>query len=344
MRPDIVLVTPRVGVTYLNRRIAATDTLPRRQYFRLFRLPMRPFKKIKRTGVYLLLRLFVFCFNTIPRNLAIYIGGWLGLALWKLLLRDQHRVVRHLSLVFGDQFGHREKLAVGRGFFINSGKNMADVLRFKKHYQSQILPLIESEGMEHWVAAAERGQGIFGVTGHIGNFELLAAFIQSSGYEVAVIGRELYDPRLDRLLLENRAAVGLTNIATTDSPKRILGWLRAGKAIGVLIDTDSHRIRGDFIPAFGRWSYTPMGQSLLALKTGAALVPMACLRTENNRYQVVVRPEIKIEPTGDTQIDARTATAACTQALEEIIREHLDQWPWQHNRWRTKRPSNQTTA
>ena len=298
---------------------------------------MRPFKKIKRTAVYLLIRLFVWCFNTMPRKLAIYIGGWLGLAIWRLSLRDQHRAVRHLSLAYGDDLGHREKLAIGRGFFVNSGKNMADVLRFKKHYQSQILPLIEAEGMEHFEAAAKKGRGVFGVTGHIGNFELLAAFMQSSGYEVAVIGRELYDPRLDRLLIENREAVGLTNISTTDSPKRILRWLKEGKMIGVLIDTDSHRIKGEFIPAFGRWSYTPMGQSILAVKTGAALVPAACLRTEDNRYKVIVCPEVQIEPSGDVYADARNATAACTLALEEIIREHLDQWPWQHNRWRTKR-------
>jgi len=325
------------GQSHKGSHTIKTVALPWRHNLCLFHLPMRPFKKIKRTVVYLLIRLFVLCFNTVPRNLAIYIGGWLGLATWKLSLRDQHRTVRHLSLVYGDQLSHREKLMIGRGFFINSGKNMADVLRFKKHYKSQIMPLIEAEGMEHYAAASRRGKGVFGVTGHIGNFELLAAFIQSSGYEVAVIGRELYDPRLDRLLIENRKAVGLTNISTTDSPKRILGWLKQGKVIGVLIDTDSHRIRGDFIPAFGRWSYTPMGQSILAVKTGAALLPTACLRIDNNRYKVIVRPEIKIEPSGDSATDVRNATAACTRALEEIVREHLDQWPWQHNRWRTRR-------
>ena len=39
---------------------------------------------------------------------------------------------------------------------------------------------------------------------------------------------------IDRLLLDNREAVGLTTIATTDSPKRIIAWLKAGKVLGVL--------------------------------------------------------------------------------------------------------------
>jgi KDO2-lipid IV(A) lauroyltransferase len=278
-------------------------------------------------------------FNIVPRRLAIFIGGWLGLVAWNLSARDKHKTVRHLSLVFGGKLSHRQKLNVGRSFFVNSGKNVADVLRFEKHFQSEIRPLIEQEGMEHFEEACRRGKGVFGVTGHIGNFELLAAYIQSSGFEVAVIGRELYDPRLDRMLIRNRESVGLTNIATTDSPKRIVGWLRDGKAIGVLIDTDSHRVRGEFVPAFGRWSYTPVGQTVLALKTGAALVPMACLRLPGNRYKVVVRPEVRFDPSGDFDTDVKLATRKCTRALEEIIREHLDQWPWQHNRWRTRRGS-----
>jgi len=300
---------------------------------------MRPFKTIKRTAVYLLMRTCIWLFNVVPRKLAVYVGGWLGLTAWKLSAKDQHKAVRHLTLVYGDRLSHRKKQAIGRGFFINSGKNIADVLRFKKYYRSQIEPLIEAEGMEHWSAAYQKGNGVFGITGHIGNFELLAAFIQSEGYDVAVIGRELYDPRLDRLLLENREAVGLTNIATTDSPKHILKWLKQGKAIGVLIDTDSHRVRGEFIPAFGRWSYTPVGQTMLGLKTGAAFVPAACLRTPDDRYRVVVHPAIQVEPSGDFDTDVYNVTLECTQALEKIIREHLDQWPWQRNRWRTRRAS-----
>jgi KDO2-lipid IV(A) lauroyltransferase len=295
------------------------------------------FKKTKRTAVYVLIRSLAWFCNVVPRRLALYVGGWLGLAAWWLSAKERHKAVRHLTLVYGNELSHRDKLRIGRQFFVNSGKNIADVLRFKKHFPSEIKPLVEVDGTEHFVTAWTRGKGVIGVTGHIGNFELLAAFIQSEGYDSAVIGRELYDPRIDRLLLENRQAVGLTTIATTDSPKRVIGWLRSGKALGVLIDTDSHRVRGEFIPAFGRWSYTPVGQTVLGLKTGAAFVPMACLRTAEDRYRLVIRPEIRIEPSGDFDTDVYNVTLKCTQALEEIIRAYPDQWPWQHNRWRTRR-------
>jgi len=305
---------------------------------------VRPFRKIKRAAVYRLILILAALFNALPRKVAVAAGGWIGLAVWSLSAREQHRALRHLTLAFGRQMSHREKVLIARRFFINSGKNIADVLRFRKHFTREILPLIECEGLEQFDAAYRRGRGVIGITGHIGNFELLAAFIKSRGYDVAVIGRELSNPGLDRLLNANREAVGLVTLPTTESPKRMLSWLKEGKVLGVLIDTDSHRVRGEFIPAFGRWSYTPVGQTVLGLHVGAAFVPVVCVRTEDDRYKVIACPEVTVDSSGDPEADVYNVTLKCTQALERIVRVYPDQWPWQHNRWRTRRTKEPRTA
>ncbi|RKX26142.1 MAG: hypothetical protein DRP45_04300 [Candidatus Zixiibacteriota bacterium] len=298
---------------------------------------MRLSKKIKRSVTYAFVSGLLVLFNAIPRRVAICLGSWIGLVLWRLFGRERHRMVRHLTLAYGDTLSLRQKEKIGQTFCVNTGRNLADVIRFRKHFEHNIKPLITAEGMEHFETANKRGKGIIGVTGHIGNFELMAAFIQSQGYNCGVIGREMYDERLGRLLIENRKAVGLTCFSTTDSPKKIISWIRQGNVLGVLIDTDSHRVRSEFIPAFGRWSNTPIGQTILGLKTGATFIPAACLRTEDNRYHVIVRPPVEIEPSGDFDTDVYNTTLACTKALEEIIHEHKDQWIWLHNRWHTER-------
>ncbi|UCD63897.1 MAG: lysophospholipid acyltransferase family protein [Candidatus Zixiibacteriota bacterium] len=292
-------------------------------------------KKIKRGAVYHLSFWLIRILNAVPRTLALLIGSFVGLLAWRLLPKDRYRISRHLTLAFGDRFTPIQKQAVGRKFFINTGKNLTDVVRFRKHFQSEIRPLVDAEGMEHFDAAHRRGRGVIGVTGHIGNFELLAVYMASCGYEVAVIGRRLYDPRLDRLLVANREAMGLRNFATTDSPRLLLDWLKQGKVVGVLIDTDSQRVRSMHLPAFGRLSNTPVGQSMLALRTGAALVPLACLRTEKDRYRVVIRPEVTAAPGLSKEDAVRDVTRKCTKALEEIISPQPAQWIWLHNRWRT---------
>ncbi|UCE24802.1 MAG: hypothetical protein JSU74_01765 [Candidatus Zixiibacteriota bacterium] len=296
-------------------------------------------KRIKRNAVYGFTRFMLWFLNAVPRSVAMLIGGMVGLAAWQILPKERHRSIRHLSLVFEDELSAVQRHGIGRGFFINAGKNLADLVRFKKHYASQIRPLVEVEGIGYFDEAYRRGRGVFGVTGHIGNFELLAVHVASMGYDIAVIGREMYDERLNQLLIDNRQSLGLTNIATTDSPRVMLRWLRRGGAVGVLIDNDSVRVRSMHIPAFGRLSNTPVGQSVMAFKSGAALVPMACLRTDDNRYKIVIRPEIKLDSSLPERDWIYRATLMCTKELERIIVRNPDQWAWHHNRWRT-RPEN----
>ncbi|MEW6411370.1 MAG: hypothetical protein AB1483_02725 [Candidatus Zixiibacteriota bacterium] len=296
-------------------------------------------KKLKRDAVYALTLTLFWLFNIIPRSTALFLGAMTGLAAWAVLAKERHKTLRHLGLVFNSELAPTRRYNIGRQFFINSGKNLADVIRFKKHYHRQLRPIVEVEGLEHFDNAYRRGKGLVGVTGHIGNFELLAVHIANLGYDIAVIGREMYDPRLDQLLVQNRQALGLTNIATTESPRTFLKWLGDGKAVGVLIDNDSFRVRSIHVPAFGRLANTPVGQTIMALRTGAAILPMACLRTNDDRYKIVIKPEVFADPTltGDQAI--YDVTAKCTKELEEIIRTFPDQWAFNHNRWRT-RPKN----
>lgn len=269
----------------------------------------------------------------------MFVGALFGLIAWRLLPREQHKVGRLLGLIFRDQLSASEKLNISRDLFINSGKNLADFLRLPKHFEHEVKPMVSVEGIEHLDNAYKRGRGLISVTGHLGNFELLAVYIASLGYRCAVIGREMYDPYLDRMLVERRQLAGLTNIATTDSPRRFLSWLKSGGIVGTLVDTDSFRIRSIMVPAFGRLSNTPVGPTMLGLRANAAFVPIACLRTDDNRYKIVCRPEIIIERTNDFDADVKLMTARCNQELEKLISIDLSQWIWFHNRWHT-RPEN----
>lgn len=296
---------------------------------------MKLSKKIKRFATFKLLTFFLFFINFIPRSLSNFIGSFLGVLLWSFSKKEQHKIFRHLSIAFKDKFSDHEKNMIGKMFYINSGKNLMDVLRFNRHYRKDIAPFIEVEGMEFLMEAQNRGKGVFGVTGHIGNFELLAVYLQSVGIKVGVIGREMYDKKIDAILIKNRTAMGLTNFSTTDSPRKILEWLKSGNSIGVLIDNDSMRVRSVFVPFFGHMANTPVGQSFLGLKTGTAFVPMACVRTEHNTYKVVIRPEVRINKSEDADFDAYEITRLCSKEIEDLIYQYPQQWPWIHNRWQT---------
>lgn len=225
---------------------------------------------------------------------------------------------------------------MGSRVFVNVGKNVADAVRLGKMKWENIDAITEIEGLEYFDEAYKMGKGVIALTGHIGNFELLAAWFSLRGYKVSVIGRELYDPRLDRLLVQNREKIGSQNIPTTAGVKPVMRALKAGRVLGVLADQDSSRVRGVFVDFFGRPARTPVGPILLPYKTGSSIIPIAVVRADKNRYKIIVKPEVKLAFSDDREKDIVDVTQRCTKVLESIIREYPDQWLWMHDRWKSK--------
>ena len=294
-------------------------------------------KRIKNWFLYRLITSLISLLNFLPRSTAIWLGGFLG-RLAYLIIRDaRRRTITNLGLAFGERSDKRELRRLGAKVFANLGRNVVDAVRLGRMNWEDVEKITGIEGLEYFDEAYRSGKGVIALTGHIGNFELLAAYFSLRGYRVSVIGRELYDPRLDRLLVHNRESVGLENIPSSAGVKPIIRALRGGKLLGVLADQDSSRVRGVFVDFFGRPARTPAGPGLLAYKTGSPIIPMAILREGKNRYKIVVKPRVELGFSGDRERDLIDVAQEYTSVLESIIREHPAQWLWMHDRWRSKR-------
>ncbi|NIM97628.1 MAG: hypothetical protein GTO24_05950 [candidate division Zixibacteria bacterium] len=293
-------------------------------------------KRIKNWFLYRLITSIISLLNFLPRNLAISVGGGLGKLAFVLIHDARRRTLSHLSQAFGDQKNKKELRELGSKVFENVGKNVADAVRLRKMKWEDIDRIVEIEGLEHFDRAYKLGQGVIALTGHIGNFELLAAWFSLRAYSVSVIGRELYDSRLDRLLVENRESVGLENIPTSAGVKPIIRALKEGRALGVLADQDSTRVRGAYVNFFGKPARAPVGPILIPYKTGSPIIPMAIVRKGKNRYKIIVKPRVELALSDDREKDVLAVTQKCTQVLESIIREYPDQWLWMHDRWKSR--------
>ena len=293
-------------------------------------------KRIKNWFLYRLISSIISLLNFLPRNVAITVGGiWGQLAF--LVIRDaRRRTLSNLSMAFGEKTNEKELTRLACKVFQNLGKNVADAVRLKKMTWEDVEKITEIEGLEHLDKAYQTGKGVIALSGHIGNFELLGAYLSLRGYKVSVVGRELYDPRLDRLLVKNRESLGLENIPSRAGIRPVIRALRAGRVLGVLADQDSSRVRGVFVDFFGRPARTPAGPGLLSYKIRSPIIPMAIVRKSRDRYKIIVKPEVELGFSGDREKDLTDVTQAYTRVLESIIREYPDQWLWMHDRWKSK--------
>ena len=86
---------------------------------------------------------------------------------------------------------------------------------------------------------------------------------------------------------------------------------------------------------FGRRTCTNKGVAVLAMRTGAAVVP-TYLHKKNNKYIYQFEPQLPLQMTGDKIKDIENNTQTYTSALEKIIRRSPEHWFWVHNRWKIK--------
>jgi KDO2-lipid IV(A) lauroyltransferase len=301
------------------------------------RFSFKPVKKrVKNWFLYRFITSIIFVLNFLPRKSSISLGQFLGKLAYLIIADARKRTLNNLKIAFGREKDQRELRRLALNVFENVGKNVVDAVCLKNMKWEKIEKITEIDGLKYFDEAYKMGKGVIALTGHIGNFELLAAYFSLKGYKVSVIGRELYDPRLDVLLVKGRKSVGLENIPSSASVKQIIKALRSGRALGVLADQDSSRVRGVFVNFFERPARTPVGPALLAYKTQSPIVPMAIIREKDDKYRILVKKPIELAFSGYKEKDITETTQEYTKVLESIIREYPSQWLWMHDRWKSK--------
>ena len=80
-----------------------------------------------------------------------------------------------------------------------------------------------------------------------------------------------------------------------DFARGLLGAMRAGETVGILMDTNMTPPQGLFVPFFGIEACTASGLARVALKTGAAVLPGFLLWEESEQpYVLHFYPEIAL--------------------------------------------------
>jgi len=153
----------------------------------------------------------------------------------------------------------------------------------------------------------------------------------------AVIARPLDNPVLDRRLVQLRRGTGNAVIPKRRAVRETLRALARGAGVAILIDQDAG-VDGVFVPFFGRLASTTPTLALLALRTGAPILPVFARIDADGTIVVHIEPVIEPRPTEDRDDDVRRLTSACTEIVEHWVRRSPEQWLWMHRRWKTRPP------
>lgn len=277
----------------------------------------------------------LFIARAIPARLIFVLGTFGGFCSYYVLRRERRKTLANLELAYAAEKDEHERARIARSVFINMGRNLVELALYPKLDDRSFQALVRLEGKEIIDREFRKGKGIIIITGHIGNWELIPSYFLAVGYTGGVVARRLYFEKYDRLLARLRRSKGFRIFYRDESPKNILRTLKNNEVVGILADQDVRKLDGVFVEFFGRLAYTPTAPVLLAVKSGASLVPAHIVR-EGRRHTLIAGEPIKLRSTGDRKSDMLHNTRLWSRCIERYIREHPEQWVWMHRRWRTR--------
>ncbi|MBI4368269.1 MAG: lysophospholipid acyltransferase family protein [Candidatus Omnitrophica bacterium] len=272
----------------------------------------------------------------LPREVNYAIATALGTSAYKLLRKERAKTMRHLREAFGPDQSEEAINRIGRGAFVNLSKTAIDVLAFPRFGRKRFERLVHLEGStEKLDRVLARKKGVIMLTGHLGSWELLAAYFRFLGYPGCLVGRRIYYDRFDRLLVSLRESVSVSTVYRDESPRKILSRLRQNHVVGMSADQDIDSLEGTFVPFFGKPAWTPIGPAKIALASGAPIMPSFMIH-EGKSYRLWMEDPIwPIENVSKAEA-IQKMTVMWSEVVERYVRRYPDQWVWMHNRWKTR--------
>lgn len=302
---------------------------------------MGSFKKIRRkiryAIVYRFVQFLIFISNNMPRIAWLKFCGFLGRLAYHFASETRHLTLRHLTLAFKEEKSEQEIKELAKRTFEYLGKNAGEMLRASASVDTMedLNKFLVVHGYEHFEKAHAKGKGVIFLTLHLGAFDLQVTVMALRGLNPNIIGTPLKDERLNKLLWNYRNKHGAIAIERGRETFRMIKILKSAGSVALLIDQDT-KVKSRFVNFFGMPAATPVGATVLALKTGAAIVPTYIYLGDDWKQHMHIMPQIDLTITGDDETDMVTNTQLLAALNEQQIRQHPEQWVWMHERWKTK--------
>ena len=293
--------------------------------------------RTKRYYIYYLGRVIVFFLAILPIQFGRRLADSAGRLSFAILKKTRKRALNNLRSAFPEK-SDAELEKIGKTVFCNLARNIIEVFNTYKLDKKNFPLWATLEGFDKLERELEKGKGVVLLASHVGNWELIPfCFKLAKDYPSTIIVRRVYFHKYDKLLEKMRGSRGVNIIYRDESPKKVLRALKRNEPVGLLADQDMASLDGIFVDFFGKPAYTTKAPALLAMASGAPLMPCFMIREKNrDRHRFIIQDPIELAKGPDKEENVRINTQRWSTAVEKFIRKHPDQWVWMHRRWKTR--------
>ena len=263
----------------------------------------------------------------------------LGGALLYYFLPIRRRIIlANLRRVFTDSVADDEIVRLAKAHYAHLARLIMEFLRFPLQSARHRTALVRIENVDAILRAHAQGKGVLVLTGHLGNWEVatvagLAHFPQYRG-QFHVLRRPLRPRWLDRLVNARFRRGGFGVLPKKGALDALLDRLTAGDALVFVMDQYATGRDGVAVEFFGHSTGTFRALAIIALSTGAPVVPVASWREPDGHHVLRFEEALPVIEHDDPGEAIRANTRAYNEVLERLIVRHPEQWFWVHRRWK----------
>lgn len=275
------------------------------------------------------------CLRLLGYRGILFLSKILGFIAWHFIPSRRRYTVdsikRHLNV------DDKEARAIGKASFWNnicSFMEAALVHEFRLQNNPHLLPWNDL-----FDKLINEPRAVVATTAHIGSWELLAGILPDVKTDTpqAVIVRNQRNRAMNALIFSMRSSAGGEVVGHRHAAPVVTRILRQNGITAFLVDHNAIHDEATFMDFLGEQASVNIGPALLALRAKAVIYPIFLIRRKDYTYEIVCRQPLDTRTLeGSINERARQIVEFYNKAVEDIVREHPEQWMWMHKRWKTK--------
>jgi len=262
----------------------------------------------------------------VPMRLGYFLAGCGGGIIYLVSGDRRRKVGSNIQRAMGVGANRSEIKRKTRQVFKNAAKNYFDLFKLSRTNLGKMNGKVTIEGMQNLTQAFNEGKGVIIATAHLGNFEFGAHVVASHGFEMMVLVEDFNNTPFLEKVSRMRQGKGVRIFPVgIGSMKEGIRTLRRGGIMTIVCDRDLDGT-GIKIPFLGQETSFPVGVVDMALRTGAAIVPIFSLRGPGNTTSIYIEPPLKQSGGSNRDQAERENLESLVAIIEKYIKKYPEQW------------------
>ncbi|MET9291922.1 phosphatidylinositol mannoside acyltransferase [Streptomyces sp. NPDC003077] len=270
----------------------------------------------------------------LPEPVAAALGRTIADAVWRRRGKGVRRLEANLARVVPD--ASPQRLArLSRAGMRSYLRYWMESFRLPVWSEERRRNSFTPQDVHHLVDGLKSGRGVILALPHMANYDVAGVWVTTKlGVPFTTVAERLKPESLYDRFVAYREGLGMEVLPHSGGAAfgTLARRLRAGGLVCLVADRDLSS-SGIEVKFFGEAAKMPAGPAMLAVRTGAMLLPVTLWYDKTRTLRGRVHPEIEVPETGTRAEKAAVMTQAMADAFASGIAEHPEDWHMLQRLW-----------